>query len=155
MGVLARVYRNVVSVADLKMRGQSGIIVQHVDPVATSTYMLLLWNCMRHRVSCVYYATVEGLLDVSHVYAWMMEGKYVAVSNYAKEKLEESGIPVEDVVHHGVDMEEIEYARKNIHLGEKYILNGGIDPSKYVVVTVISSSLPSKGLWWLAKIARR
>jgi glycosyltransferase involved in cell wall biosynthesis len=83
-----------------------------------------------------------------------MEVKYVAVSNYVREKLEESGIPVEDVVHHGVDAEEVKYVRENIHLGEKYILDAGIDPSKYIVVTAVVSSLPSKGLWWLAKVAR-
>ncbi len=154
MGVSAKVYRNVVSVADLKIRDWSAVIVQRVDPLVTTTYMLLLRNCMKYGVQCVFYATVEGRLDVKHVYAWMMEGRYVAVSNYVKEKLEESGIPVEDVIHHGVDMEEIEHVRKNVHIGEEYILNAGIDPSKYVVVTTIASSLPSKGLWWLAKIAK-
>jgi glycosyltransferase involved in cell wall biosynthesis len=154
MGISVKVYRNVISVTDLKIRRQSGIIVQRVDPVAATAYMLFLRNCAKYGVPCVFYATVEGPLDVKHVYAWMMEGRYVAVSNYVKEKLEESGIPVEDVIHFGVDMEEVEYARRNIHLGEKYILDSGIDPSKYVVVTTNASSLPSRGLWWLAKTAK-
>jgi glycosyltransferase involved in cell wall biosynthesis len=155
MGVLAKVYHSVVSVVDLKLRGQSGIIVQRVDPVATATYMLLLWNCMRQGVPCVFYATVEGLLDVKHVYAWMTEGRYVAVSNYVKEKLEESGMRVEDVVHHGVDMGEIRHVRENIHLGEEYIRDAGIDPSKYIVVTTFTHSLPRGGLWWLARTAKK
>jgi len=154
MGAPSRVYYGVVSIADLQMRHQSMIIVQRVDPVAAVSYMLLLHNCTRYGIPCIFYATVEGLLNVRHVYAWMTNGKYVAVSNYVKQKLEESGIPVEDVVHHGVDMEEIEHARKNVHLGEKYILDTGIDPSKYIVVTAVADSLPSRGLWWLAKVAR-
>lgn len=153
MGIPAKVYRNVVTVVDLKMGGQSAVIVQRVDPVVATPYMLLLRNCMKYGVPCVFYATVEGPLDVKHVYAWM-EGRYVAVSNYVKEKLEESGIPVEDVIHHGVDMEEVKHAQENKHIGEEYILNAGIDPSKYIVATTIASSLPSRGLWWLAKVAR-
>jgi len=154
MGVSVAVYSGVVSTADLKMRRQSGVIVQRVDPLAARSYMLLLRNCTRYGVPCVFYATAEGLLDVKHVYAWMTEGRYVAVSNYVREKLEESNIPVEDVIHYGIDVEEVMKVRKNIHIGEEYILNAGIDPSKYVVVTTIATSAPSKGLWWLAKIAR-
>jgi len=153
MGVDAAVYEKLLSIADLKRLGQSAIIVQQVDPAVTLSYMLLLYNCTRYGIQCVFYATTEGSLDVKHVQAWMSEGKYVAVSNYVKEKLEEAGIPVEDVVHHGVDMEEIANASENVHLGEKYILNAGIDPSKYVVVTAVARSLPRKGLWWLAKVA--
>jgi len=150
MGVSAKVYPGVVSIADIK----AGIIVQRVDPLATHSYMLLLRNCAKYGVPCIFYATAEGALDVRHVYAWMMEGRYVAVSNYVREKLEESNIHVEDVVHYGVDMEEVVKARENVHVGEKYILEAGIDPSKYVVVTAIASSLPSRGLWWLAKTAK-
>ncbi len=153
MGVDTTVYKKLVSVVDLKRRNQSAIIVQQADPLVSLGYMLLLRSCSRYGLRCIFYATVEGPLDVKYVHAWMAEGRYVAVSNYVREKLEESGIPVEDVVHHGVDMEEIEHARKNIHLGEKYILNAGIDPSKYIVVTTIARSLPRKGLWWLAKVA--
>jgi glycosyltransferase involved in cell wall biosynthesis len=154
MGITAKIYRGVVSTADLKMRNQSGIIVQRVDPVTSLSYILLCRNCAKYGVPCVFYGSVEGLLDVKHVYAWMLEGRYIAVSNYVREKLEESGIPVEDVIRHGVDVEEIKHVRENIHLGEKYILDAGIDPSKYIVVTTIAHSLPSKGLWWLAKVAR-
>jgi len=154
MGIDATVYEKLVSVADLKRLGRSAIIVQQVDPVVTLSYILLLQNCIRYGIPCVFYATTEGPLDVKYVHTWMTEGRYVAVSNYVKGKLEESDIPVEDVVHHGVDMEEIRHARINVHLGEKYILNAGIDPSKYVVVTTIARSLPRKGLWWLAKVAR-
>ena len=151
MGVPAKVYPGVVSTADIK----AGIIVQRVDPLATHSYMLLLRNCARYGVPCIYYATAEGALDVRHVYAWMMEGRYVAVSNYVRQKLEESNIHVEDVVHYGVDMDEVVKARENVHIGEKYILDAGIDPSKYVVVTAVASSSPSKGLWWLAQVAKK
>jgi len=154
MGIDATVYERLVSIADLKRLGLSAIIVQQVDPVVTLGYMLLNRNCAKYGVPCVFYATTEGLLDVKHVHAWMSEGRYIAVSNYVREKLEESGIPVEDVVHHGVDTEEIEHARKNVHIGEKYILDSGVDPSKYTVATTIARSLPRKGLWWLAKIAK-
>jgi glycosyltransferase involved in cell wall biosynthesis len=150
MGVSAKIYRGVISVVGVK----AGIIIQRVDPVVASTYMLLCRNCMRYDVSCVFYATIEGLLDVKHVYAWMSECRYVAVSNYVREKLEESGIPVVDVIHHGVDVEEIAKARENIHLGEKYVMDAGIDPSKYIVVSTIARSLPRNGLWWLAKTAK-
>jgi glycosyltransferase involved in cell wall biosynthesis len=153
IGVDVVVYEKLVSVADLAPFGRSAIIVQQVDPIVTLSYMLLNRNCAKYGIPCVFYATTEGLLDVKHVHAWMAEGRYVAVSNYVKEKLEESGILVEDVVHHGVDVEEIEHASENIHLGEKYILNAGINPSKYIVVTTVARSLPRKGLWWLAKIA--
>jgi glycosyltransferase involved in cell wall biosynthesis len=153
IGIDATVYEKLVSVADLKRLGRSAIIVQQVDPIVTLGYMLLNRNCAKYGVRCVFYATTEGLLDVKHVHAWMAEGRYVAVSNYVKGKLEESGIPVEDVVHHGVDVEEITHARENTHLGEKYILNSGIEPSKYIVVTTVARSLPRKGLWWLAKVA--
>jgi glycosyltransferase involved in cell wall biosynthesis len=153
IGVDVVVYKKLVSVADLKRLGRVAIIVQQVDPIATLGYMLLNRNCAKNGIPCVLYATIEGLLDMKHVHAWIMEGRYVAVSNYVKEKLENSGIPVEDVVHHGVDIDEIEHARKNIHLGEKYMLDSGVDPSKYVVVTTVARSLSRKGLWWLAKIA--
>jgi len=155
MGIGAVVYTKLVSVVDLKRLNQRVIIVQQADPLVSLGYMLLLRNCSRYGLTCIFYATAEGPLDVKYVHAWMTEGRYITVSNYVKEKLEESGIPVEDVVHHGVDMEEIEHARKNAHLGEKYILESGADPSKYIVVTTIARSLPRKGLWWLSKVAHK
>jgi glycosyltransferase involved in cell wall biosynthesis len=59
---------------------------------------------------------------------------------------------VVDVVHHGVDLRQVEQAKKMRGAGLKYLQEHGLDPSKHVVVLTIANTHPRKGLAWYDKV---
>ncbi len=87
----------------------------------------------RKWIPAVFYVTIEGRPKKHLVKPWMGRNvDYVAVSKYVKNKLEEVGLPIKDVVYHGVDFEVVEEARKFVptirkhlekKLGTKYIVS--------------------------------
>jgi glycosyltransferase involved in cell wall biosynthesis len=137
---------------DIRVAGDTVIIVMPVDVLYVQPYLLLCRDLKRGGVKNVYYATIEGKVDRRHVRDWMREVDFVANSYYTRDKLIEAGFKVIDVVHHGVDLREIEKARRMKRVGAEYMAEHGLDPSKHTIVLTISNSHPRKGLAWLDKI---
>jgi glycosyltransferase involved in cell wall biosynthesis len=137
---------------DIRTAGDTTVIVMPVDVLYVQPYLLLCRDLKRGGVKNVYYATIEGKVNRRYVYDWMREVDFVANSFYTRDKLLEAGFRVVDVVHHGVDLKEIERARRMKRVGVEYMVEHGLDPSKHTVVLTISNPHPRKGLAWLDKI---
>jgi DNA adenine methylase len=137
---------------EIRLAGDSAIITMPVDPLYATPYILLARDLKRGGVRAVYYGPVEGRLNKRHVMPWMREVDFVAVSNYVRDKLLEAGLRVIDVVHHGVDLKQVEQARKMRGPGLKYLQEHGLDPSKHIIVLTIANAHPRKGLAWYDKV---
>jgi len=133
---------------EIRLAGDSALMIMPVDPLYTVPYILLARDLKHGGVKNIYYGPVEGKLDTRSLKPWMREVDFVAVSNYVRDKLVEAGLRVIDVVHHGVDLERIEEAKKMPGAGLSYLKDHGLDPSKDVIVTTIANSHPRKGLAW-------
>jgi len=133
---------------EIRQAGDSAIIFMPVDPQYSVPYILLARDLKRGGVKAIYYGVVEGKLDTRSLRPWMKEADFIAVSNYVRDKLIEAGLRVIDVVHHGVDLERIEEAKRMPGAGLSYLKGHGLDPSKDVIVTTIANSHPRKGLAW-------
>jgi glycosyltransferase involved in cell wall biosynthesis len=137
---------------EIRLAGDSAVIIMPVDPLYAVPYILLARDLKRGGVRAVYYGPVEGKLNKRYVMPWMKEVDFVAVSNYVRDKLLEAGLRVVDVVHHGVDLRQVEQARRVRGAGLKYLHEHGLDPSKHVIVLTIANAHPRKGLAWYDKV---
>jgi glycosyltransferase involved in cell wall biosynthesis len=137
---------------EIRSAGDSTIVVMPVDPLYATPYMLLTRDLKRGGLRAVYYGPVEGKLNRRHVMPWMKEVDFIAVSNYVRDKLLEAGLRVVDVVHHGVDLRQVEQARRMRGAGLKYLQEHGLDPSKHIVVLTIANAHPRKGLAWYDRV---
>jgi DNA adenine methylase len=137
---------------EIRLAGDSAVIIMPVDPLYAVPYILLARDLKRGGVRAVYYGPVEGKLNKFHVQPWMREVDFIAVSNYVRDKLLEAGLRVIDTVYHGVDLGQIDQARRMRGAGLKYLQEHGLDPSKHVVVLTIANSHPRKGLAWYDKV---
>jgi glycosyltransferase involved in cell wall biosynthesis len=137
---------------EIRQTGDSAIIFMPVDPQYTVPYILLARDLKRGGAKGIYYGVVEGKLDKRPMKPWMREADFIAVSNYVRDKLIEAGLNVIDVIHHGVDLEHIEEARRMPDVGLGYIRNHGLDPTKHMIITTIANSHPRKGLAWYDKV---
>jgi glycosyltransferase involved in cell wall biosynthesis len=133
---------------EIRQAGDSVIVFMPVDPQYTTPYILLVRDLKRGGVKGVYYGVTEGKLDRRPLRPWMREADFIAVSNYVRDKLIEAGLRVIDVVHHGIDLERVEEAKRTPGAGLSYLKNHGLDPSKDVIVLTIANSHPRKGLAW-------
>jgi glycosyltransferase involved in cell wall biosynthesis len=137
---------------EIRLAGDSAIVIMPVDPLYATPYILLARDLKHGGVRNVYYGTVEGKLNRRHVMPWMKEVDFIAVSNYVRDKLIEVGLRVVDVVHHGVDLKQVEQAKRMRGAGLKYMQDHGLDPSKHIAVLTIANSHPRKGLAWYDKV---
>jgi hypothetical protein len=140
---------------EIRLAGDSALIIMPVDPLYTVPYILLARDLKHGGVKNIYYGPVEGKLDTRSLRPWMREVDFIAVSNYVRDKLVEAGLRVIDVVHHGVDLRQIDQARRMPGPGLRYLQERGLDPSKNVIVLTIANSHPRKGLAWYDRWSRR
>lgn len=83
------------------------------SPVAQQL-RIFIQTFMTHHASRILYLTCEGKIDTSYFRPTIFSPyKVYANSGFSAQNLEESGIRVDDVVHHAVDMELIQAARSN------------------------------------------
>jgi len=154
----AAVYRRYVAPADVQRLASAAVIVMPADPIFAVPWMLLARDLSVSGMPAVYYATVEGELDRTHVARWMASIRFVANSEYTASKLREAGLPVCGVVHHGVDLEETERARRVakhvIARLERLGIPAGAGTGDGVVAVTVASSHPRKGLDRLARVAQ-
>jgi glycosyltransferase involved in cell wall biosynthesis len=137
---------------EVRNANDTAIVVMPVDVLYARPYLLFCRDLKMGGVKNVYYGTIEGKVDVHYVHRWMRDVDFVANSYYTRDKLIEAGFRVIDVVHHGVDLREVERARRVKNVGAKYMAEHGLDPSKHFVVLTISNPHPRKGLAWLNKV---
>jgi glycosyltransferase involved in cell wall biosynthesis len=139
--------------ADVQRVASAAIIVMPADPINAVPWMLLARDLTVSGVPAVYYATVEGALDRRHVMQWMSGVRYVANSGYVAGKLQDARLPVAGVVHHGIDLDEVERARRLAGQAAARMRELGADPERDIVAVTVASGHPRKGLDRLAQIA--
>jgi len=124
------------------------IMVMTFDPLYVGTWLLQLKDFQKHGIASQCYATVEGMPKEHLIREWEREDIiYVANSNFTRKMLEAVGLQIIKVIPHGLNYEDIEYAktmRKDLHQKLK---------ARFVVGTV-QSGHPRKGLEYLARVAQ-
>jgi len=153
VGIPAQLYGKIVHAYEVRSKGDQVVVLMPVDPLFAVPYILLARDLGRGGVPYVFYGVVEGKLNLNYVRGWMREVGFVAASRYVGDKLLEAGLRVRGVVHHGVDLEVVGQVLRSFSGTSSYVVEHGLDPSKHVVVTTVSSSHPRKGLAWLARVA--
>jgi len=139
-------------VYELERIADASITCMVFNPLACGNWILLNYEANRRGHKNVFYATVEGNPRKFHVRDWMRYGTYVvANSNYTKEKIEEAGVAVQDVVYHGINFEDVKAAMGLRESARAYLrerLGEGI------YVGVVANSHPRKGLKIFANVIR-
>jgi glycosyltransferase involved in cell wall biosynthesis len=149
----AAVYQRYMAPLDVQRAASAAVVVMPADPVTAAPWMLLARDLAVSGVPAVYYATVEGALDRRHVMPWMSGVRYVANSKYVARKLQDAGLPVRGVIHHGIDLDEVERARQLAGQAAARMRELGADPERDIVAVTVASGHPRKGLDRLAQIA--
>lgn len=137
---------------DIRTAGDTAIVVMPVDVLYVHPYLLLCRDLKKGGVRNIYYATIEGNVNRRYVQGWMKEVDFIANSYYTREKLVDAGFKVLDVVHHGVDLRDVERARRMMSVGAEYMMRHGINPSKHVVILTVANPHPRKGLAWYDRV---
>jgi len=86
------------------------VLLTAIDPVfSLGQISLLNYICKKRGIKCVFYTTTEGKILADDKFKSLFNNfDVVAVSNYVKNKINEIGITVKDVVLHGVSPSKIE-----------------------------------------------
>jgi len=89
------------------------VFVMTFDPLYAKSWFLACRDYNKYGIESFVYTTTEGLPKKHLVTDWLKhEVPYVAVSKFVAKQLRRVGIHVIDVVHHGVNLELIELAKK-------------------------------------------
>jgi len=152
LGVKATWHDRIIPSFELRKNGDSAIIVMAIDPLIATPWILLARDCNKGKVNNVFYGTIEGKVNTRYVYEWMREVKFIANSEYTKNKLVEAGLIVIDVVRHGVDLDTVKQAKSSKTIGAEYMQRHGLNPSNHIVVLTIANSHPRKGLAWYDRV---
>jgi len=127
-GHVPRMFNYLIPPTDIFRMCDSAIFLMTFSPVWIGTWLTVYRDITigklkgRKWVPAIFYVTVEGRPKKHMVKPWMGRNiRYVAVSNYVKDKLESAGLPVESVVHHGVDFEAVNEALKLVPSVRKHL----------------------------------
>ncbi|MHC1628512.1 MAG: glycosyltransferase [Candidatus Nezhaarchaeales archaeon] len=151
MGYRARYFSYRVPVYDAIKLFRKAIVFMPFDPVYVAPWILLVRDYKRYSIRSVMYVTVEGIPKREMIPKWVRKDIiYIANSEFTKEMLEEVEIEVEDIIYHGINLEDIAKATpfKN-RLKEEL--------KAEVVFGTVCSSLPRKGLrklWVIAGLVK-
>lgn len=106
------VFTRLLSVCDAKRMFEKCIIVTVFSPISIPPWFMLWRDLNKAGVPSKLYVTVEGIPKQHLIYDWLRrECRAVANSYFTKSMLEDSGIEVEDVVYHGIDLELVRRAK--------------------------------------------
>jgi len=107
---------------DLKNLAKLAIIVMTMNPLLSRSWFMAAREYNASNIPTWVYTTTEGRLPKRYVSLWMKRDlTFIANSNYTKEKLEEAGLAVADVVPHGIVMSEAEQAIQFKQQARKYL----------------------------------
>jgi len=109
----------------------STLIVMTFDTVWAVPYFYMFWEQRKRKIRSEFYTTIEGKPIETMSSSWIRRDlDFIANSEYTKEKLEEEGYRIKDVIYHGIDIEQAEAVRGDISLIKGWINR---DPEKFVV----------------------
>ena len=107
------VFTQILSVVDARRMFEKCVIITVFSPISVPSWFMLWRDLNKSGVPSKLYVTIEGEPKPHLIYDWLKRDcRVVANSYYTKNVLEESGIMVEDVVHHGIDLDLIKRAKE-------------------------------------------
>jgi len=120
------------------------IIVMAMIPVAFPPYALLNRDLLKQGVRSFIYTTVEGEPTRHTVQDWWKRDVVIVANSwYTRKKLEDAGLNVHAVVHHGVNMKAVEVAQQLVK-GARRQMEYFLGPGVYFLT--VASDHPRKGL---------
>lgn len=113
-GFIPRLTRITPSPFEIRNIADSVILIYPASPLFASPYFLMHRDYRKIAgIPSVFYATIEGKVTPYLVKSWMKRDlDFIANSKYTKNKLEEAGFGVTEVIYHGLVPEVVEEARK-------------------------------------------
>lgn len=124
---------------DMKKLARAALIVMTMNPLLSRSWFLAARDYLREGIPAWIYTTTEGRLPRRYVHRWMQRDlSFIANSNYTREKLEEAGLRVTDVIPHGIVWSDVEEAlRYREHA--RNMLEETLGEDKVIFVTVASA----------------
>jgi len=102
----------------LYKNSKHAIVVMTFDPAFVTPYFFLARELKVRGKKVLFYTTVEGRVKMLPWDYWVLRDlRFIANSKYTKEKLEDIGAKVDEVIYHGVDVKAIQsfsWKRKEI-----------------------------------------
>jgi len=124
--------------------GDAHITVMTLNPLIASSWILLHRDLTVQGHKAIFYATVEGRPVKRHIHYWMVRDcEFIANSDFTAEMLQEVGLRVADTVHHGVSLDDVDYALR-MRTAVRKKLEDKLKAK--IILGVVSSSHPRKGL---------
>jgi len=153
-GITTRLFTHLVPLCDIENVCDAAVLIIPASPIFGAKYMLAYRDYRETlNMPCILYTTVEGRIPRVLVKAWMLRDiEFIANSRYTREKLEEVGFSVRDVIPHGLVREVIQHARLYGRMTRRRLeAKFGAALKDKVIFGVVSSSHRRKGLDYLAK----
>jgi len=150
LGHVPRLTRIMPLTTEVSRVADAVIFVYPASPLFCTSYFAKFREYRVHAgVPCVFYTTLEGRLTTYLVKTWMRRDlEFVANSNYTAHWLREAGLQVLGVVHHGIVREQVEVAKKMVHVARKNLEKVHGDK---VIFGALAFWHKRKGLDYLAK----
>jgi len=131
------------SPVDLKNIARLAIIVMTMNPLLSRSYFVAARDYNINNIPAWIYTTTEGRLPRRYVKKWMQRDlSFIANSEYTREKLEEAGLQVIDVIPHGYIGSDIEKAIGYRETGRSFLEE---KLGKGVIFVTVASGLRRKG----------
>jgi len=148
LGHVPRILNYVESPSSIARLSDGVILVYPASPLFCAEYMLLYRDLRVHyNLNVAYYTMIEGRPRRFHVTPWMLRDvEFVACSKYVRDKLQDAGFRVKDVVYHGLVREVVEESKKLVPIARRNLerLHGD-----KIIFGVVSHTHPRKGIDYL------
>jgi len=151
-------YETIVSVERIihfraKEMFDKAIIFMVFDPFYIAPYLLNYLNYNRYGIKTVMYIDTAGKPKPYLIRDWMKKGiKYVSNSNFSRSMLVEAGIPVLDVVYHGINLEDVEVVKNDAEdLKNEFKERLGVN----VLFGTVCTNHPKKNLRVFSNVVRK
>jgi len=127
------------------------IVVMPFDSVHVIPYFFLARELKVNGKKVFFYTTIEGKIKIAPSDRWIIRDlEYIANSEYTRDKLEEAGVVVTDLVYHGVNIDFIDSFKWRRDKTREFL---GVKPDDFLV-GYIAGGYSRKGHDVFAQVAK-
>jgi len=140
-GYVPRLFNYTMPPFEVKKYCTHVVYIMTYSPVWATHWVLNAYEVYRKGkgLPVIFYGTVEGKPKWHLMHEWMAKlDRYVANSIYTRQKLEEAGLPVLDVVYHGVNPETVSIAKGLVENASKQLKSKVKEKVVFMSVSPIS-----------------
>ena len=110
------------SPVDLKRLANTALVIMTMNPLLSRSWFMAAREYNANDIPSWIYTTTEGRLPRRYVKDWMRRDlTFIANSQYTREKLEEAGLTVIDVIPHGIVWDDVEAALRNREAARRHL----------------------------------